>query len=105
MTPIKVCIAALLFFFAMMELIPKLKHLEFNKKYIPPGGMLSGFLLRAGLSKEAFIATGIVVACGIDITRLIVYSTDKYELDESNYKLLFIAVAMLLQVPILEISS
>ena len=108
-TPIKVCIAALLFFFAMMELIPKLKHLEFNKKYIPLGGMLSGFfgglsghqgalrsafLIRAGLSKEAFIATGIVVACGIDITRLIVYSTDKYELDESNYKLLFIAVAM-----------
>ncbi|ESU28233.1 hypothetical protein FLJC2902T_15800 [Flavobacterium limnosediminis JC2902] len=108
-TPIKVCIAVLLFFFAMMELIPKLKHLEFSKKYIPLGGMLSGFfgglsghqgalrsafLIRAGLSKEAFIATGIVIACGIDIVRLTVYSTDKYQLDKSNYKLLFIAVFM-----------
>lgn len=108
-TPIKVCISILLFFFAMMELVPKLKQLQFNKKYIPIGGALSGFfgglsghqgalrsafLIRAGLSKEAFIATGIVVACEIDIVRLMVYSTDKYQLDESNYKLLFIAVIM-----------
>ncbi|MGB6033113.1 MAG: sulfite exporter TauE/SafE family protein, partial [Bacteroidota bacterium] len=33
----------------------------------------SAFLIRAGLSKEAFIATGVVVACLVDVTRLGVY--------------------------------
>jgi hypothetical protein len=34
----------------------------------------SAFLIRAGLSKEAFIATGVVVAAIIDVTRLGVYT-------------------------------
>ena len=33
------------------------------------------FLLRAGLSKEAFIATGVAIACLVDITRLPTYMT------------------------------
>jgi uncharacterized membrane protein YfcA len=66
-----------------------LKKLEFDKKYLPLGGLLSGFfgglsghqgalrsafLIRAGLSKEQFIATGVAVACLVDISRLSVYS-------------------------------
>jgi hypothetical protein len=108
-TPLKICIAVLLLFFALLELIPKLKHLEFNKKYIPLGGMLSGFfgglsghqgalrsafLIRSGLSKEAFIATGITIACGIDIARILIYSSANYQLENSNYNLLGIAVSM-----------
>lgn len=37
------------------------------------GALRSAFLVRAGLSKESFIATGVIIACMIDITRLGVY--------------------------------
>ncbi len=39
------------------------------------GGLRSAFLIKAGLSKEAFIGTAVVVACFIDFTRLAVYAT------------------------------
>ena len=86
--PIKIIVAILMIVFAMMEIIPALKNIQFdaNKLYI--GGALSGFfgglsghqgafrsafLLKAGLSKEAFIATGVTIACLVDFTRLSVY--------------------------------
>jgi uncharacterized membrane protein YfcA len=62
--------------------------MEFDKKYLPIGGVLSGFfggisghqgalrsafLIRTNLSKEAFIATGVVIACLVDVSRLSVY--------------------------------
>jgi hypothetical protein len=34
----------------------------------------SVFLLRAGLGKEGFVATGVVLACLVDLTRLPVYA-------------------------------
>jgi uncharacterized membrane protein YfcA len=34
------------------------------------------FLLKAGLDKEAFIATGVVLAVMVDISRLLIYSAD-----------------------------
>jgi uncharacterized protein len=89
-TPVKLIIAMLLIFFALMEIVPALKNLEFGKNRLVAGGMLSGFfgglsghqgalrsafLIRSGLSKEAFVATGIVIACIIDFSRLGVYST------------------------------
>jgi uncharacterized membrane protein YfcA len=88
-TPVKLLVALLLIFFALMEVVPSLKKLDFGKNLFV-GGILSGFfgglsgnqgalrsafLMRAGLSKEAFIATGIVIACMIDFSRLGVYST------------------------------
>jgi uncharacterized protein len=87
--PIKFCIALVLMFFACFEVIPALANIQFDKKYLPLGGLLSGFfgglsgnqgalrsafLIRANLSKEAFIATGVVIACCIDVSRLSVYS-------------------------------
>jgi uncharacterized membrane protein YfcA len=45
---VKITIAVVLLFFAFFELIPKLKNLQFNKKYLVLGGMLSGFF--GGLS-------------------------------------------------------
>lgn len=89
-TPVKLTIAILLLFFSLMEVVPYLKKIEFGKNKLVLGGFLSGFfgglsghqgalrsafLIRSGLSKEAFIATGIVIACMIDISRLGVYST------------------------------
>mgnify|MGYP005851171295 CR=1 FL=1 len=88
--PVKFIIAVLLIIFALLELIPYLSKLEFGKDKLPLGGLLSGFcgglsghqgalrsafLIKAGLSKESFIATGIVVAMFIDFTRLSVYAT------------------------------
>jgi uncharacterized membrane protein YfcA len=37
------------------------------------GALRSAFLIRLGLSKEAFIGTGVVIACMVDVTRLLVY--------------------------------
>ncbi len=87
--PIKLIIAFLMLLFAVIELIPKLSTLQFNEKYLSLGGVLSGFfgglsgnqgalrsafLLRLNLSKESFIASGIAVACLVDISRLSLYS-------------------------------
>ena len=33
------------------------------------------FLIRSGLSKESFIATGIAIACIVDVSRLGIYMT------------------------------
>ena len=88
-TPVKLIVAILIIFFSLMEIIPRLKKIQFGKDKLILGGLLSGFfgglsgnqgalrtafLIRSGLSKEAFIATGIVIACLIDFTRIGVYS-------------------------------
>ena len=39
------------------------------------GALRSAFLIKAGLSKESFVATGIVVSMFIDFTRLSVYAS------------------------------
>jgi uncharacterized protein len=87
--PLKIVIGLLLIFFALLDIIPKLKNLQFDSKYLPFVGVLSGyfgglsghqgalrsaFLIRANLTKEAFIATGVVIACVIDVSRLSVYA-------------------------------
>lgn len=88
--PIKFMVACLLFIFAWMELIPFFSKLEFNRDKLFIGGALSGFfgglsgnqgalrsafLIRAGLSKEAFIGTTVVVSTCVDVTRLSVYAS------------------------------
>ena len=86
--PIKLCIGFILLFFALFEIIPSWSQLTFDKKYLPLGGVLSGFfgglsgmqgalraafLIRAGLTKESYIGTGVVIACLIDLSRMGVY--------------------------------
>lgn len=87
-TWIKLIIGALMIVFAFFESVPSLKKIQFDRNKLPIGGLISGFfgglsgnqgalrsmfLIRAGLAKEAFIATGIFVACCVDITRLSIY--------------------------------
>ncbi len=109
-TWIKVCIASLLVFFSFFDLIPKLKRLEIDTKHLPVGGALSGFfgglsghqgalrtafLIRAKLSKEAFIATGVVIACCIDVSRISIYAKDIFELkNKLDYPMLITASLM-----------
>lgn len=87
-TPVKLAVGLLLLVFALIELLPRTRDMTFGARYLPFGGVLSGFfgglsgmqgalrsafLLKVGLSKEAFVATGVVVACLIDFSRLGVY--------------------------------
>ena len=105
--PVKLTIAVLLMVFALFDIVPRLISLQFDKKYLPIGGLLSGFfgglsgnqgalrtafLIRAGLTKEAFIATGVVIACLIDISRLTVYAKQIISIgDRFNYPLIVAA--------------
>ena len=104
--PVKLTIAILLLLFALFEIIPKLSQLEFDTKYLKIGGLLSGFfgglsgnqgalrtvfLIRANLSKESFIATGVVIACIVDIIRLSVYGEQIFKNTELNYSLIIIS--------------
>ncbi len=88
-TPVKLVVGVLLLVFAAVEGLPRVRDVEFDPRYLPLGGAVSGFfgglsgmqgalrsafLVRAGLSKEAFIGTGVVVACLVDVSRLALYS-------------------------------
>jgi uncharacterized protein len=88
--PLKFVVAILLIIFATIDLIPYFNGLQFSKDKLPIGGVFSGFfgglsgnqgalrsafLIKAGLSKEAFIGTAVVVSTLVDFTRLSVYAT------------------------------
>jgi uncharacterized membrane protein YfcA len=94
-TPIKLSIGVLILFFVMLEALPFFSKISFGKKWLPLGGVLSGFfgglsgnqgafrsmfLLKAGLTKEQFVATGVVLAVMVDSARMIIYK-DSFLLD------------------------
>ena len=105
---INLIVAGLMAFFALFEIIPALKKMQFDKNKLFFGGVISGFfgglsghqgalrsafLIRYGLPKEAFIATGIVIASFIDVTRLGLYFSRMSSIDiESNIPILSTAV-------------
>lgn len=88
--PLKLLIGSLLILFATIDLIPFFSKLQFDKDKLPIGGFLSGFfgglsgmqgalrsafLIKVGLSKEAFAGTTVVISSFVDITRLSIYAT------------------------------
>ncbi|OGP82565.1 MAG: hypothetical protein A2Z08_06255 [Deltaproteobacteria bacterium RBG_16_54_11] len=90
---IELVIGALIVGFAILDLLPRFNKLSFNRRYLPLGGMISGFfgglsglqgalrsafLIKAGLDKESFIGTGIVSAIIVDAARLLVYGLGFY---------------------------
>jgi uncharacterized protein len=88
-TTLKIVIGLLIVIFALVELWPHFQQrIAISLKWLPLGGILSGFigglsgnqgalrsmfLIKAGLSKEAFISTSIVSAVIVDAARLFVY--------------------------------
>lgn len=87
---VNLIVAFLMIGFTVIDLIPKLRNTEFDKRYLSLGGVLSGFfgglsghqgalrsafLARLGLSKESFLGTGVVIACLIDVARLSIYQS------------------------------
>lgn len=90
-TPLKLIIGILILTFVILELSPKFSAIAIEQKYLPLGGMLSGFfgglsghqgvfrsmfLIKAGLSKEEFVATGVMLAVMVDISRMLIYGFD-----------------------------
>jgi uncharacterized membrane protein YfcA len=112
-TSLKLVIAVLLTFFAIMEINKRFNKIRLKRANLPLGGVLSGFfgglsghqgalrsmfLLRAGLGKEGFIATGIAAAIVIDISRLSVYGTSFFSrhfrtISDDSMVLLLVACA------------
>jgi uncharacterized membrane protein YfcA len=106
---IDLLLSVLMIFFALYELIPYFRDLSFQKDKLYLGGLISGFfgglsghqgalrsafLVKYGLSKESFVATGVVVACCVDVSRLLIYGITLSELNPgSNVYLLLIAVS------------
>jgi uncharacterized protein len=87
-TPVKAVIGLLIIAFALLELWPRFQALAFSPRWLPLGGAVSGFfgglsgnqgalrsafLIKAGLTRDAFVATGAVAAVLVDVTRLLVY--------------------------------
>ncbi len=105
---VNLVVAVLMAFFALFEIIPAFKKMEFKKNKLMMGGVISGFfgglsghqgalrsafLIRYGLSKEVFIATGIIIASFIDITRLGLYFARMKEINvQENLPILVTAV-------------
>jgi uncharacterized membrane protein YfcA len=89
--PVKLVIGTLILIFVFVELSPMLASIKLDKRYLPLGGIISGFfgglsghqgalrsmfLIKAGLSKEQFIATGVMLAIMVDVARMTIYSGD-----------------------------
>jgi len=88
-TVVELAVGLLISVFAVLELVPAFARLSFGRRYLPLGGILSGFfgglsgnqgalrsmfLTKAGLDQQAFVGTGTVSAVIVDFARLPVYA-------------------------------
>jgi uncharacterized protein len=88
LTPVKLVIGLLMIGFALFELLPRFRRLEFERRWLPLGGALSGFfgglsghqgalrsafLAKAGLTTERFVGSNAVIGFAVDLTRIGVY--------------------------------
>jgi uncharacterized membrane protein YfcA len=89
-TPVKLLIGLLMIGFALFEILPRFRQLKFERRYLPLGGLLSGFfgglsghqgalrsafLAKSGLDTERFVGSNAVIGFGVDLTRIFVYIT------------------------------
>jgi uncharacterized membrane protein YfcA len=87
-TPVKALIGVVITVFALLELSPSFARLALPARWLAVGGLLSGFfgglsgnqgalrsafLIKLGLSKEAYVGTGAVCTVVVDLVRLTVY--------------------------------
>ncbi len=88
---LKLVIGVLIILFVGLELSPSFSNMALERKWLPIGGAISGFfgglsghqgafrsmfLIKAGLGKESFVATGVVLAVMVDLSRIVVYGAD-----------------------------
>ena len=87
-TPVKLVVGLLMIGFALFELLPRFRNLAFDRRYLPLGGILSGFfgglsghqgalrsafLAKSGLTTERFVGSNAVIGFMVDLTRISVY--------------------------------
>lgn len=87
-TPLKLLVGLLMIFFAVFELAPRFRKLAFDRRWLPLGGVLSGFfggltghqgalrsafLAKAGLDTPGFVGSNAVIGFLVDLTRIGVY--------------------------------
>jgi len=87
-TPVKLVIGLLMIGFALFELLPRFRSMQFERRYLPLGGVLSGFfgglsghqgalrsafLAKTGLTTERFVGSNAVIGFLVDLTRISVY--------------------------------
>jgi hypothetical protein len=87
-TPVKLIVGLLMIAFALFEWLPRFRRLEFERRWLPLGGVLSGFfggltghqgalrsafLAKAGLTTERFVGSNAVIGLLVDLTRIGVY--------------------------------
>jgi uncharacterized protein len=99
-TVVKLIIGLIIIIFSCFELVPKFGSIVIDKKYMPIGGLLSGFfgglsgnqgalrsmfLIKAGLNKEEFIGTNVASAVIVDFARLVVYGISLFTVQFSVF--------------------
>lgn len=87
-TTLKFVIGLLMLLFLILENWPLISRMSIEPKFLPLGGIISGFfgglsghqgafrsmfLIKAGLDKQAFVATGVMLAVLVDMARISVY--------------------------------
>ena len=105
--PVNLVVAILIATFVLVELLPRFQQLSFERKYLPLGGFVSGyigglsghqgalrsaFLIRCGLSRESYIGTGVVIACLVDFARIATYGA-RFAMESADAHLPMLAAA------------
>jgi hypothetical protein len=106
--PVNFVVGALVLAFAIGACMPVTARITIASRYLPLGGCISGFfgglsghqgafrsmfLLRTGLDKHRFIATGAVLAAMVDVSRLLVYGATAYTSRHAEIDWRLVAVA------------
>ncbi|MBH0191080.1 MAG: TSUP family transporter [Nitrospira sp.] len=88
---LKLVIGVLIMSFVILELSPTFAKIALDRRWLSLGGLISGFfgglsghqgafrsmfLIKAGLEKEVFVATGVMLAVMVDLSRIAVYGAD-----------------------------
>ncbi len=87
-SPLKLLIGFLMLGFALFELLPRFRKVQFDPRYLPLGGVFSGFfgglsghqgalrsafLVKSGLSTKAFVGSNAVIGFSVDLARILTY--------------------------------
>jgi uncharacterized membrane protein YfcA len=88
-TPIKLVMGTLMLVFALFEIVPCLREIKFDHRHLVLGGILSGlfggfsghqgalrsaFLVKMGVTTEAFVGSNAAIGCMVDLARIITYT-------------------------------
>lgn len=107
-TAAAVTVGALMILFAALELLPWFQRLAAPPRLMPLGGLLTGFfggltgqqgafrsmfLLKSGLEPSRFIATGVLIAVLVDMSRVPTYAATigKSRLEGADWRLIAFA--------------